>query len=91
MMTRAIVSLVPSLLLLSSSVFLFQLDFGYYTDDLGIWFGASALDALCIGLVLPLFVPYLVVVQPKVYKAIGVAFTLGFVAVTVACTIISAR
>ena len=79
MMTRAIVSSMPSLLLLSSSVFLFQLDFAYYTDDLGLWYGAPALDALCIGLVLPLFVPYLVAVHPKMYKGMSITFGLGLV------------
>ena len=76
-------SVMPSLLLLSSSVFLFQLDFAYYTDDLGLWYGAPALDALCIGLVMQLFVPYLVVVHPKVYKAMSVSCGLGLVATAI--------
>jgi len=92
-LTRAFLSTVPALLFLSSSVYWVLSDFWYFPNetDLGkdFWFGSPAIDALCIGLVIPLFIPHLIMVPRKMYRIVGIVSVVGFIVAASACIIVS--
>ena len=92
-LTRAFLSTVPALLFLSSSVYWVLSDFWYFPNetDLGkdFWFGSPAIDALCIGLVIPLFIPHLIMVPRKMYRIVGIVSVAGFIVAASACIIVS--
>ncbi|KAL7430051.1 hypothetical protein ACHAXM_001989 [Skeletonema potamos] len=92
LLTRTFVSTVPALLFLSSAVYWVLSDFRYYPQtNLGkdFWIGSPAIDALCIGVVVPLFMPHLVMVPTKAYRALGIVSVLGLIVVASACIIVS--
>jgi len=92
LLTRAFISTVPALLFLSSSVYWVLSDFWYYPKtDLGkdFWFGSPAIDALCIGLVVPLFMPHLVMLPKNSYRVVGIVSAVGFIVAASACIIVS--
>ena len=68
-------------------------DFWYFPNetDLGkdFWFGAPAMDALCIGLVVPLFMPRLVMLPRKTYMIVGGICVVGFIVFASACITVS--
>ena len=84
--TRAFLSTVPALLFLSSSVYSVLSDFWYFPN---FWFGPPAIDALCFGLIVPLFLPHLVMVPWKTYRIVGSVAALGFIAATSVCIVVS--
>ncbi len=92
-LTRAFLSTVPALLFLSSSVYWVLSDFWYFPNetDLGkeFWFGSPAIDALCIGLVVPLFIPHLVMVPRRIYRIVGSVSVLGFIVAASTCIFVS--
>ena len=92
-LTRAFLSTVPALLFLSSSVYWVLSDFWYFPNETdlgqGFWFGAPAMDALCIGVVVPLFIPHLVMLPRKAYMIVGGVCVVGFIVFASACITLS--
>lgn len=91
LLTRAFVSTVPALLFLSSSLYWVLSEFWNFPNEIGesFWYGAPAVDALCIGLVVPFLVPHLVMVSKKVYRIVGFVSALGFIVIASICIIVS--
>jgi hypothetical protein len=91
LLMRAFVSTVPALFFLSSSLYWVLSEFWNFPNEIGesFWYGAPAVDALCIGLVVPLLIPHLVVVSKKTYRIIGFVSALCFIATASICIIVS--
>ena len=51
---RGFVATIPPLLLIPDGFYILVKDFGFFLDDLGLWYGAPAVEAFCIGSMLPL-------------------------------------
>ena len=90
LITRAFVSTVPALFFLSSSLYWVLSEFWNFPNEIeSFWYGAPAVDALCIGLVVPLLIPHLVMVSKKTYRIIGFVSAILFIATASICIIVS--
>ena len=85
---RGFVATIPSLLLIPDGLFILVKDFGFFLDDLGLWYGAPAVEAFCIGFILPLVVPYVILLPTKYTNVLGIVCLVGFLTSAIVCMVI---
>jgi hypothetical protein len=85
---RGFVATIPSLLLIPDGLFVLVKDFGFFLDDLGLWYGAPAVEAFCIGFILPLVVPYVILLPTKYTNVLGIVCLVGFLTSAIVCMVI---
>jgi len=80
---RSFVSVVPSLFVIPDGFMLLTLYFGFFLDELGIWYGATLLEAFNFVLVLLVVVPTALLLPTKFARMLGFALLAAWLIIIV--------